>query len=388
MSQDARERLEVIRRLAARLERPLRVLNVCGGHERALTQAGLRSLLGPQFELIPGPGCPVCVCPEADLRLAIQWALELPLTLAAFGDMLDVPINGPRSAVRSLQAARAAGADVAPIAGPADALALARARPERTVVLHAVGFETTLAPIAALLAEGLPPNLLLLTSGRLTWPAVALLLESGESAIDALVAPGHVATVMGPRQWSFVPERHGLPTAVAGFTAGRLLAAIESLLRQHLDGEARLVNCYAGAVREQGNPRARQLLKAGFERCDAPWRGIGTLPGSGLRLREALAAHDARRQLPAPTAEASTPDSDMPPGCDCARVVLGRIRPPQCRLYGTACRPRTPIGPCMVSSEGACRIWWDAGVRGPRGGAGGVRQEDRARQSAGAAEGA
>ncbi|MDQ5911345.1 MAG: hydrogenase expression/formation protein HypD [Pseudomonadota bacterium] len=342
---------------------PVRIMNVCGGHERSIALAGLRSLLPDPIRLIPGPGCPVCICPEEDIYQVIQWALQEPITLVSFGDMLRVPVNAPRGEVRSLEEAKAAGADVQPIASPRDALRLALAHPERPVIFHAVGFETTLAPIAALIAEGLPDNLFLLMSGRLTWPAVAMLLESDNAGLDALIAPGHVSTVMGPEEWDFVATRHGIPTAIAGFTPDSLLAAIHAVLRQFLDGQPTCENCYPVAVKPGGNPVARRCLTECFNVVDANWRGIGTIPQSGYALKERYAAHDARHHFPLLNESSRRHVGEMPPGCDCARVVLGRITPPECHIYGSPCTPRTPVGPCMVSDEGACRIWWASGVR-------------------------
>jgi hydrogenase expression/formation protein HypD len=171
---------------------------------------------------------------------------------------------------------------------------------------------------------------------------------------------------MGPEEWSFVPERHGIPTAVAGFSADSLLAAFYSVLRQHLEDRPFLDNCYPEVVRPGGNPTAQRLLDQVFEVTDANWRGIGVIPGSGYSLRPAYAAHDARLQLPDHADASRRRAGQMPPGCDCARVVLGKRYPDQCRLYGSACTPRQPVGPCMVSDEGACRIWWSGGVRTPR----------------------
>jgi hydrogenase expression/formation protein HypD len=277
-----------------------------------------------------------------------------------------VPVNVPKGEVRSLEQARTAGADIRPVASPVEATALARSQPERTVVFFAAGFETTTAPLASLLVEGVPENLLVLLSGRLTWPAVEMLLSSETPGFDALVAPGHVSTVMGPEEWKFVPERHSLPAAVAGFTSASLLAALYSVLRQRLEKRAFLDNCYPDVVRPGGNPTARAHLDQAMRVVDANWRGIGVIPGSGYALAEAYAAHDARTRFPAYADPARRRAGEMPPGCDCARVVLGKLYPDQCRLFGAACTPRTPVGPCMVSDEGACRIWWSSGVRTSR----------------------
>lgn len=361
MSRDARHWLAELRGLTT--DRPVRIMNVCGGHERAISVAGLRAAIPPGIELVPGPGCPVCICPEEDVFEAIQLALNEDITLLAFGDMLRVPVNVPRREPRSLEQARAAGGDIRPIASPVEAVRIARANPGRQVVFFAAGFETTTAPVAAMLAEGAPDNLLVLLSGRLTWPAVAMLLESEAPGFDALIAPGHVSTVMGPEEWQFVVDRHGLPAAIAGFRPDTLLAAMYSVLRQLRDERRFLDNCYPEVVRPGGNAEARRHLADVMDVVDANWRGVGVIPKSGYALREAYAAHDARRQLPSYADDSRKRVGEMPPGCDCARVVLGKIYPNQCRLYGRACTPRKPIGPCMVSDEGACRIWWASGVR-------------------------
>lgn len=361
MSRSAADWLEALRELDT--GRPVRIMNVCGGHERSISAAGLRTVIPANVELVPGPGCPVCICPEEDVYEAIQLALHEDITLVAFGDMLRVPVNAPKREPRSLEQAKAAGADIRPIASPIDAVRIAREDPARLVVFFAAGFETTTAPVAAMLAEGVPHNLLVLLSGRLTWPAVALLLDSGTPGFDALIAPGHVSTVMGPEEWQFVVDKHDIPAAIAGFTPESLLAAMYSVLRQLGDKRHFLDNCYPRVVRPGGNLEARRQLQQVMNVVDANWRGIGVIPNSGFALREAYAAHDARQRFRSYADESRKRVGEMPPGCDCAKVVLGKIYPNQCRLYGAACTPRKPIGPCMVSDEGACRIWWSAGYR-------------------------
>jgi len=361
MTSTANQWLDRIRALP--LERKIKIMNVCGGHERSITMAGLRGALPASIELIPGPGCPVCICPEEDVFEAIQLALKENIILVAFGDMLRVPVNVKKGQVRTLAEAKAQGADIRPIASPGEAVKIAGQNPGLPVVFFAAGFETTTAPVAAMLVEGAPDNLLVLLSGRLTWPAVAMLLDSGEAGFDALIAPGHVATVMGPEEWQFVVDRHGMPAAIAGFTTESLLAAMYSVLRQLIDNRYFLDNCYPELVREGGNPSARRQLQIAFDIEDANWRGVGTIADSGYVLAHKYNHHDARRHFPAYADDARKRAGEMPPGCDCASVVLGKIYPNQCRLYGKACIPRNPIGPCMVSDEGACRIWWANGMR-------------------------
>nr|MDP2190941.1 hydrogenase formation protein HypD [Rhodoferax sp.] len=363
---DARAWLDKIR--ALEFDRTIKIMNVCGGHERSITQAGLRGALPKWLELVPGPGCPVCVCPEEDVYQAIQLALQDKVILVAFGDMLRVPVNVKKGEVRSLAEAQAAGADVRPIASPLDARKIALENPDQPVVFFAAGFETTIAPVAAILIEGLPDNLSILLSGRLTWPAVAMLLGSFESSpgtpgFDALVAPGHVSTIMGPEEWAFVVDQHAIPAAVSGFAPESLLASFYSVLRQLKSGEPFLDNCYREVAHPGGNSTARRMLHEALDIVDANWRGIGIIPRSGYALKPVYAKHNARLLFPDHTDPSRRRAGEMPPGCDCAQVVLGRIYPNQCRIYGRACTPRNPVGPCMVSDEGACRIWWSSGVR-------------------------
>jgi hydrogenase expression/formation protein HypD len=343
----------------------VKIMNVCGGHERSITMAGLRKALPDYIELVPGPGCPVCICPEEDVFEAIQLALHEDIILLAFGDMLRVPVNVKKTRARTMEQARAQGADIRPIASPTEAVSIAMANPDKPVVFFAAGFETTTAPVAAMMVEGVPANLAVLLSGRLTWPAVSMLLESGTPGFDALIAPGHVATVMGPEEWEFVVNKHNIPAAVAGFTAESLLAAMYSTLRQLTEGRYFLDNCYPQLVRPGGNKSAQAHLSKAMNVVDANWRGIGVIPSSGYILDKAYSQHDARKLFPSYAEDARKRAGEMPPGCDCAQVVLGKIYPNECKLFGVACKPRNPIGPCMVSDEGACRIWWSGGVREP-----------------------
>ncbi len=365
--------LDKIRQLP--LKKNIRIMNVCGGHERSISMAGLRNALPDNIELIPGPGCPVCICPEEDIHQAMQIALNENVILVTFGDMLRVPVNGAKKDPRSLEQAKAQGADIRPISSPTEAVKIARGSPDKSVVFFAAGFETTSSPVAAMLAEGVPDNLTVLLSGRLTWPAVAMLLESDldsefdsdPAGFDCLIAPGHVSTVMGSDEWKFVVEKYHRPLAVAGFTAESLLAAFYSVLRQHLEGHIFLDNCYPQLVSKKGNSIAQKHLYDVFDVVDANWRGIGTIPNSGYAINEKYAEKDARFKYPQYRDSARKRVGEMPPGCDCAKVVLGKIYPDQCRLYGKVCTPKLPIGPCMVSNEGACRIWWSSGIREPLG---------------------
>ena len=249
------------------------------------------------------------------------------------------------------------------IASPTEAVEIARKQPEKAVIFFAAGFETTTAPVASMIAEGIPDNLFILLSGRLTWPAVSLLLDSEQPGFDALIAPGHVSAVMGPEDWDFVVDKHRIPTAVAGFTPESILAATYSVLRQHLEQRIFLDNCYPAVVKAGGNITAKSCLSKTMDVYDANWRGVGVIKNSGFRLNKNYQQHDVRLHFPDYDSQSRRRAGQMPAGCDCARVVLGKIYPNQCKLYGTGCTPRNPVGPCMVSDEGACRIWWSGGIR-------------------------
>lgn len=361
MTLTAQDWLEKIKALP--LKQRVRIMNVCGGHERSITMAGIRSALPKTVELIAGPGCPVCICPEEDVYQAIQLALHANVILVAFGDMLRVPINMPKREVRSLEQAKTNGADIRPIASPREAVQIAQENPNQSVVFFAAGFETTTAPVAAMLLEGVPDNLFVLLSGRRTWPAVSMLLDSDKPSFEGLIAPGHVSTVMGPEEWLFVVKKHNIPAAVSGFMPVSLLAAMYSVLRQLLEGELFLDNCYPELVRPGGNPSAKAQIAQALDDTDANWRGIGMIPASGFELNSRFASHDARTQFPDFGLVGRKQAGLMPAGCECASVVLGKINPNQCKIYGRACTPKSPVGPCMVSDEGACRIWWAGGVR-------------------------
>jgi hydrogenase expression/formation protein HypD len=347
-------------------EHDIRILNVCGGHERSIAEIGLRSLLPSWIKLLPGPGCPVCVCPEESIYQAIRIALEHPVTLVAFGDMLRVPVNVGKDEPDSLLAARACGADIRPIASPLEVIALARQLAPRPLVFFAAGFETTMAPIAAMLADTrLPDNLFVLLAGRRTWPAVAYLLEAGQANFETMIAPGHVAAIMGAHEWQFVANHHHIPVSVAGFSADSLLLAIYNVVIQRIQGQAALENAYPQVVKPEGNLAAQSMLTHAFDIENANWRGIGIIPESGYRLSRAYADRDAAHHFPI-SLHARKRAGAMPSGCDCAPVLLAHKQPDQCRLFGSACTPHHPIGPCMVSDEGACHIWWTAGLRNAR----------------------
>ncbi|MCX7750796.1 MAG: hydrogenase formation protein HypD [Candidatus Bipolaricaulota bacterium] len=347
----ARELAALLRRYAP--PEPVRIVHVCGTHEMAIAQYGLRSLLPPGVEVLEGPGCPVCVTPTADLDRAVKLALGGAI-LCTFGDMTRVP--GTRL---TLAEARARGADVRIVLSAADAVEVARAHPGRTVVFFAVGFETTAPGTAAVLLDHPPANFFVLSAHKLIPPALAALLAAPSRRIAGFLAPGHVSTVIGARAYRAIAAEHRVPIVVAGFEPLDILYAVLLVLRQLREGRAEVENAYPRAVTEAGNVRAQELLREAFEPAPARWRGIGEIPGSGLRVRDELAAHDAARALPVEVEEGE----EKPPGCRCAEVLLAQAVPSDCPLFRTRCTPLAPVGPCMVGAEGACHVWYRYGGR-------------------------
>jgi len=328
--------------------RPVTLMHVCGTHEHTIARSGMRSLLPHDVRLIAGPGCPVCVCPAGDIDQAIAAARREGTVIATFGDMVRVPASSG-----SFEQSRAEGCDVRVVYSPIDAVNIARENPDREVVFMAVGFETTAAPIAASLAVDLPGNFSIVPSMRLIPPALRFLLKRSSGAVDGFVLPGHVSAIIGRTGYAFLEEEFGVPAVIAGFEPIDVLRAVRELLVQVAGGKRGVVvNEYRRVVHEEGNSRAREAIERFFEEADVPWRGIGTIPGSGLVLRREYQRLDARKRL---GLAAATEAVDVRPGCRCNLVILGEAEPETCPLFGGECTPRNPYGPCMVSSEGTCR---------------------------------
>ena len=326
-------------------ERPISMMHVCGTHENALCQHGLRDLLPKWLRLIAGPGCPVCVCPAADIDMAVRLMREGGVTVASFGDVVRVPAR------MSLMEAKAAGADCRVVYGIDDALAIADQNRPRQVVFFAVGFETTACTTAAVLQRDLPSNFSILCSHRLVPPALDALLSSEGPRLDGFLLPGHVMTVAGLADYHVLAERHGVPMTVAGFEPVDILFGIRDLVGRIIEGESGVFNAYARAVKEDGNLHARRAMEDVFESTAAAWRGIGVIPASGLRIKEAFSVHDAARRFgvkPDPTIV------ETQPGCCCGAIMLGRVEPEDCPLFASTCAPDHPVGPCMVAFEGTC----------------------------------
>jgi hydrogenase expression/formation protein HypD len=334
---------------------PVRIMEVCGGHTHAIAKHGLEDLLPPEVEYLHGPGCPVCVIPMGRVDDAIALAERPEVTLATFGDMLRVP--GGRG---TLLEAKARGADVRMVYSPLDALAIAQAEPHREVVFLAIGFETTAPATAVTLlrarAAGVR-NFAAFCNHVTIVPPLRAILDTPGTRIDAFIAPGHVSTVIGTEPYRFIAEEYGKQVVVAAFEPLDILQSTAMILRQRAEGRCEVENQYTRVVRPEGNPRALAAIDETMEpRETFEWRGLGSIPWSALELREPFAAWDAEARFELPRVRVADPKA-----CQCGEVLVGAIKPWQCRVFGTACTPERPLGTCMVSSEGACAAYYSYG---------------------------
>jgi len=338
---------------AALGERRVRLMEVCGSHTMAIARHGLRDLLPPNVTLVSGPGCPVCVTDPGYVDAALDLA-ERGARLATFGDMLRVPGSD-----RSLEQARADGASVRVFYSPAQVLEWAAAEPDQPWVVLAVGFETTAAPLAALALEirrrGLS-NVSLLTATKTVPPALDALVVDPALAIDGFLCPAHVSAIIGAEAYRPYAEEHGRACVVAGFEPLDILDGTVALLEQLLRGEPRVENRYDRVVKPEGNRTAQRAIARAFVPVDAPWRGLGVIPESGLALAPELADLDAAIRFERPVTAGR-----VNPACRCGDVLKGIIAPSGCALFGKPCTPDRPFGPCMVSSEGSCAAAWRYG---------------------------
>jgi hydrogenase expression/formation protein HypD len=344
---------------------PWTVMEVCGGQTHAILRWGLDQLLPDGMQLVHGPGCPVCVTPAACIDQALQLALQEPVILCSYGDMLRVPGSTGAQGCGDLLQARAAGGDVRLITSPWQALELARQHPERQVVLLAVGFETTAPATALLVLQACRlgvRNLTLLQAHVRVVPAMEAVLAAAGNRVQGFLAAGHVAAVMGGAELEQLVQRWRIPVVISGFEPQELLAALELCKQLLTTGTPRLLNAYGRVVRPAGNGTAQALVSQVFAAADGPWRGLGAISAGVLRLRPAYRHLDAARRfgLDAPTvAKPSAVEAGVDPSapCQAAAVLQGRCRPSDCPSFGTACTPQHPLGAPMVSSEGACAAY-------------------------------
>ena len=336
-----------IAHLTKGITKPLVFMEVCGTHTMAIYQYGLRTLLPSEVKLISGPGCPVCVTPNGYLDRAIALSRLPDLIITTFGDMLRVP--GSSS---SLMLERAKGADIRIVYSPLDAVQIAAGNPGKRVVFLGVGFETTAPTIAGSIltakAQGVD-NYFVLASHKTMPQPMAILSADPDLRVDGYICPAHVSAIIGANAYRSLCEEYRVPCVVTGFEPTDVMQGVEMLVRQALSGESRVEIQYSRVVRWEGNAKARAILAEVFTPYDAPWRGIGVLPGSGLRIADPYRAFDAELAIPVAVEELKEHA-----GCLCGEILKGKVSPTDCPLFGSSCTPESPVGACMVSSEGTC----------------------------------
>ena len=325
----------------------IKICHVCGTHEWTISHFGLRSLLPTNLEVIAGPGCPVCILPASEVDAAIQMAKK-GVVIACFGDVLRVP--GSRG---SLLDAKADGADVRIVYSTDDAVKMAQNEPQKEFVFFAVGFETTAPSTAIEVGKKPVGNLSFLVSHRVVPPAMELLAKMSDLQLSGFIAPGHVSTIIGVKPYAVFPEKYKMPTVVAGFEPLDLLFAVYMIVKQLREGMPKLENEYTRGVHWEGNKKAQQLINKVFTVTDGKWRGLGTIPDSTLALKDTYSSYNALKKHKITLVDGV----DSQPGCRCHLVVIGKIKPDSCPLFLRSCTPQNPVGACMVSMEGTCRVW-------------------------------
>ncbi len=331
---------------------PIQIMEVCGTHTSAILKTGVKDLVSDRIKLISGPGCPVCVTPASFVDRLVSLSLQPNTCILSFGDMMKV--TGTEA---SLTGAKAKGGHVSLIHSPLQAIKLAEENPDIQYIIAAVGFETT-TPSYALLIDSMVKNniknIKLLTSLKTISPAIGFVCENVND-IDAFLCPGHVSVIVGSKSFEHLAELYHKPFVIAGFDGPQILAAVLAIVYQICDKKGEMKNLYKSVVSYDGNPAAQNITQRYFTPYDALWRGIGVIGGSGLRLRDEYAFLDAGTEEEYDRQAA---------GCSCSDIILGKLSPEECPLFGGVCTPLSPVGPCMVSAEGACGIYYRFGKRG------------------------
>lgn len=339
----------------------INLMEVCGTHTMAISGFGIRRAVDPRLRLLSGPGCPVCVTSQEEIDAAVGVAGKPDVAVATFGDMMRVPGSRSATAARarnSLEQEKAEGADVRVVYSALDALRLAEAEPSRQFVFLGVGFETTAPTVAATVLaarESRVSNLSVLPMFKTIPPALDAIASSDRVNVDGFILPGHVSTIIGTRPYEFLRDKYRLPSCVVGFEALDVLQGIYMLLLQ-MKTRPEVENQYKRSVGPGGNKKAQQVMGTVFEPCNAVWRGLGRISGSGLAFRKEFSQFDARRRFRITIHH--SPFAIRHSACRCGDVMLGVIVPPQCKLFARACTPESPVGPCMVSTEGACAAYY------------------------------
>jgi hydrogenase expression/formation protein HypD len=351
-----KQMVDELHQLTKAIGRPLKLMEVCGTHTVEIFRHGIRTIIPETITLLSGPGCPVCVTSIRDVDAAISIAKQPNTILVTFGDMMRVP-----GGKQSLMEARSEGADVRVLYSPMDALKLAEQDGSKQVVFFATGFETTSPLIAGTVlaaARKNVKNFTILSSHKTVPLALKALLDSPDVRVDGFILPGHVSTIIGLAPYGFVAKDYKKPAVVTGFEAGEIIEGILMIVRQIAQGRAQVENAYSSVVRAEGNTKAVEILNDIFEPADSYWRGIGVLPGTGLKLREKYQEFDGEARFNPESTGIAEPEL-----CSCGDILRGVKTPTECPLFGTGCTPEDPVGPCMVSTEGSCSAYYKYGHR-------------------------
>jgi len=353
---------KLAQKIGQRSTKPIRLMEFCGGHTHAIMRYGIRQLMPKTVEMRSGPGCPVCVTAAADMDKALVLAHLPGVTITTFGDMMRVP-----GSYSSLQQAKAEGADVRVVYSAVDAVGIARDNPQKSVVLIGIGFETTAPTIAASTLKAQRDgvkNFFVLSLLKLTPPVMKALLDSGEVKLDGIVCPGHVSVIIGSYPYEFIPLNYNIACVISGFEPLDILLCIDKLVEQIESGEPKVEIAYPRGVKPQGNKKALELMEEVFTIDGANWRGIGNVDRSGLRIKQKYEDFDADKAFSASLCSArNDKPARQPKGCRCGDIIRGAATPLECNLFGKVCIPEKPVGPCMVSSEGACAAYYQYGMR-------------------------
>lgn len=340
----------LVKKIKAESKKPFRLMEVCGTHTMAIFRHGIRSLLPKHIELISGPGCPVCVTAQNEIDAFIRLAQKEDVIITTFGDLMRVP--GTDS---SLLREKARGFDIQVVYTPFDVLEISQNNPSKQVVFLGIGFETTAPAIAATILTARQRrivNLKVYPALKTVRPALRALMAAPDVRIDGFMLPGHVSVILGTEAYRDFFDTYQISCVIAGFEPVDILSAIVMTVEQAETGAVSLENAYRRAVTDAGNVTAQKTIETVFETADTRWRGIGIIPESGLTIREAFSDFDARQLVSIP---AERPE---PKGCSCGDILVGRMQPPECKLYKKACTPEDPVGPCMVSCEGVCAAFY------------------------------
>ncbi len=341
----------IIRAIEAESKKELALMEVCGTHTMSIFRHGIRSVLPSNISLLSGPGCPVCVTAQQDIDAFVEFARVENIIVTTFGDLMKVPGSGS-----SLAKEKALGADVKIVYSMFDAIQIAKNNPDKEVVFCGVGFETTIPTIAAGILSARNErvnNFSVYSANKLTPPALAALMETKGVKIDGFILPGHVSVITGTNAYKSTFEKYDIPSVIAGFEPIDILNAVLMLIRQNESNSPALENAYPRAVSDQGNIKAKSIMNQVFEICNTVWRGIGEIPLSGMSLKPYYSQFDAAIKF-----NMNMPDVPEPKGCACGDILMGLKTPEACALYKKACTPMNPVGPCMISSEGACAAYY------------------------------